>query len=390
MGILGATSEVVQTAPLVLAVGSALLLAAALGLLARRLGLPAIIGYLVAGLVVSPLVHDFAPGATQIAVLADIGVVLLLFEVGIEVDVRRIRSEHSAVLWAVPAQVLLGTVASALVFHALGLPTFGAVMLGLSISLSSSVVVVNISRSRRRTTNPATEEALLSWSVLQDVCGVAAAAVLLTIFGATDKSAFVAILQLIGFTAVAYITAQVVPRILRQVRWEHDLFLIFSVSSALALAALGAVAFDVPMALAAFVAGLVINQEQDTNEVRRVLLPFRDLFAVLFFVVIGTLIDFREFVPALPYIFLSVGLLLIFKTLPIWLLAKAARLKARPLQLAVGLSQLGEFSFVLTSVAVAAGALDEIHFTAILSAVVVTIMASTLIVRLLPTRASVS
>lgn len=385
-----AGTEIVHTAPLVLAVGLVLLLSATLGMVARRLGLPAIIGYLLTGLLVSPLVHDFVAGATQIAVLADIGVVLLLFEVGIEVDIRRIGRENGAVLWAVPLQVVLGTAAAAAVLMALGVPQFGALMLGLGISMSSSVVIVNITRSRRRTTNPATEDALLGWSVLQDICGVATAAVLLTIFEAGDRSAAVAIAQLFGFAVLAYLVARFMPRLLQQVRWENDLFLIFSVATALALSALGAVAFGVPMALAAFVAGLVVNQERDTAEVRRVLLPFRDLFAVLFFVVIGTLIELTNFVAALPFTIVLIGMLIGFKTVPIWLLARLAKLKARPGQLAVGMSQVGEFSFVLASVAVSAGALSQVQFTAALSTVVASIVGSTLLVRLLPRQRSLN
>lgn len=119
-----------------------------------------------------------------------------------------------------------------------------------------------------------------------------------------------------------------------------------------------------------------------TSAVRRRLLPFRDLFAVLFFVAIGTLIDPDAFVRGLPWLALIVGLVVAAKVLPAFVLARVVGLKAQPAQLAVGLGQVGEFSFVLGSAAAAAGAIGPEVYAAILGAVVVTIIGSSTIVRL--------
>ena len=146
-------ASVVDTAPLVLDVGAVLLVAATSGLVARKVGLPAIVGYLLTGLLVSPFTPGFVADSKQIAILADIGVVLLLFEVGIEIDLRRIRKEHGAILWASPLLVFLGTLVATPIFMALGLPLYGAALIALSVAMSSSVVIVNITRSRRRTTS---------------------------------------------------------------------------------------------------------------------------------------------------------------------------------------------------------------------------------------------
>ena len=142
-------ASIVETAPLVLDVGAVLLVAATGGLIARKVGLPAIVGYLLAGVLVSPFTPGFVADSNQIMILADIGVVLLLFEVGIEIDLRRIRNEQGSLLWASPFQVLLGTILGTFVFLALDIPLFGAALLALSIAMSSSVVIVNITRSRR-------------------------------------------------------------------------------------------------------------------------------------------------------------------------------------------------------------------------------------------------
>ena len=171
------------------------------------------------------------------------------------------------------------------------------------------------------------------------------------------------------------------PRILRRLRSEHDLFLIVSVASGLVLAAAGAVFFGVPAALAAFVAGLAISDRPETAEARRRLLPFRDVFAVLFFVAVGSLIDPGSLPTAAPWIALLVGLVVVAKVLVAWVLARVARLEARPLQLAIGLGQMGEFGYVLAGIGLTANVVSNDLFTAVLASIVVTIAGSAIIVR---------
>ncbi len=374
-------SAIVDTAPLVLDVGVVLVAAATMGYSARKLGLPSVLGYLLTGLLVSPFTPGFVADSNQLSLLADIGVVLLLFEVGIEIDLKRISKEQRSLLWGAPLQVLIGVAIGTPVFLYLDLPILGALLLSLSIAMSSSVVIVNITRSPRRKTDTFTEEAMLGWSVVQDVVGVALAAVILTVFGASEKPLVLAIGGLIGFGLMAYVASKLLPLILQKVRWEKDLFLIYSVSTGLVLAALGTVVFGIPMALAGFVAGLAINQSKDTEEVRKAILPFRDLFAVLFFVVIGSLIQPAELANSWRFALLILFLMIILKTLPTALFAKIGGLKVKPLQFATGISQIGEFSFVLGSIAFSEKALSVSQYTGVLVAVVISIVFSTLLVR---------
>jgi CPA2 family monovalent cation:H+ antiporter-2 len=221
---------------------------------------------------------------------------------------------------------------------------------------------------------------------MQDVTGVTLAAIIIAIFGKSDKSLPIALGGIIGFVVVAYIAAKLIPKILRLVRWEKDLFLIFSVAIGLSLAALGTVVFGIPMALAGFVAGLTINQSRDTDEVRKAILPFRDLFAVLFFVIIGSLIEPSQFSKAMPFALLIIGIVIFAKSIPVVLLAKIGKLKANSFQMGAGVGQVGEFSFVLGSIAYSQGAIDRGQFVGVLLSVVITIIASVLLVRLRPTR----
>ena len=377
-------ASIVETAPLVLNIGVVLGAAATMGLAARKVGLPSVIGFLATGLLVSPFTPGFVADNSQLALLADIGIVLLLFEVGIELDLRKLGREQRALLWGVPAQMGFGLVVGTPIFLLLGIPIFGALLLSLSIAMSSSVVIVNITRSPRRRTDTSTEEALLGWSLIQDLIGVAAAAVILTLFGTAEKSLFISIGGLFAFGAIAIVSSKILPRVSRAVRWDRDLFLIYSVSFGLVLAALGTVVFDIPMALAGFVAGLAINQSRDTEEVRKAILPFRDLFAVLFFVVVGTLIAPGAVIEAAPFAALIILLMVILKTLPTILLARWGKMKVKKSLLGIGVSQIGEFSFVLGSLAFSQEVITSSQYTGVLLAVVISITGSTILVRRAP------
>jgi CPA2 family monovalent cation:H+ antiporter-2 len=183
---------------------------------------------------------------------------------------------------------------------------------------------------------------------------------------------------------MAVAVARTLPIVLRRLKDEHDLFLIMSVASGLTVAGIGAVWFGVPLALAAFVGGLAITESHEADEARRRLLPFRDVFAVLFFVAIGTLLDPDRLAVAFPTVVLLLVLIVVAKVSVAWVLIRAVRLRVRPLQLAIGLGQIGEFSFVLASAGLATDAIDDILYGAIIAAVAVSIAVSSIAVRLVP------
>ncbi len=373
-----------STAPAILDIGLVLLGAVLAGAIARRLGLPAVVGYLVLGLAVSPFTPGYVANRHELQLLADLGVVLLLFEVGIEVDPLALHREQRRLLVAAPLQVLLSTVVSGGVFWLLGLAPAAAAVLGLCVALSSSVVIANITRSVRRTTDPRTEVGLLGWSVVQDLTGVAVAAALLATIGTNGRSVPAAVAGLVAFAAVAAAVAWLLPRVLRAVQTQPDLFLIVSVATGFALAGAGSVVFGVPLALAAFVGGLSIAESPQAAEARLRLLPFRDLLAVLFFVAIGTLVDPGALANGLGWLVLLLVLIVGSKVAVAYGLARVLKLDVRPSQLAVGLGQIGEFSFVLAAALVAAGLLAPEVFAAVLAAVAVSIAASSVFARVVP------
>jgi len=263
---------------------------------------------------------------------------------------------------------------------ALGQPVAEALILGLCVAMSSSVVVVNITRSVRRRTNHQTETALLGWSLLQDLSGVILAAVLLAVWQADSRAPLESLVALGVFALVAVVAARVFPRGLRRLREYPDLFLLLSIAGGLVGAGIGAVVFDVPLALAAFVAGLVITDSPMANEARRRLLPFRDVFAVLFFVAVGSLLEPEALAGGLGWVVVFTGLLVLVKGPVVYLLARWVELE-RPAQVAVGLGQLGEFSFVLVSVLFAAGAVSAELNAGLLAVITLSIGASAVLAR---------
>ena len=369
------------TALPILELGALFLAAAGFGYGARRLGLPAVIGYLVVGLVAFQLLPESAkPDRTQIQLLADVGVVLLLFEVGIELDVGRLRREHRSLLVAAPLQILTTTIVAGLVLVALGLALEVGLILGLCVAMSSSVVIVNITRSRARRTNKHTETALLGWSLLQDLTGVVVAALLLAVWGADARPPAEAILALGLFFVLAVVAAQLFPIVLARLRDFPDLFLLVSIAAGLLGAGIGSVIFDIPLALAAFVAGLVVAEGPISAEARRRLLPFRDVFAVLFFVAVGSLLEIDALFGGLEWVAVFLALMIVTKTAVIYAFARVGRLE-RPSQMAVGLSQMGEFSFVLVSMLVAADAVSPELHAGLLAVITLTIGASAVAAR---------
>ena len=367
----------------ILEVGAVLLAAAAAGWVARRIGVPAVVGYLLVGLLLSPFTPGYTADHDQLILFADLGVVLLLFEVGIEVDLGRLRKEQATLLWAAPLQTVVTFALATGAFLIAGLEASAAALIGLAVALSSSVVIVNITRSRRRTTDPTTDHILLGWGILQDVTGVSIAIVLLGLIG-SGRPPIESLAGLIAFGALAVAADRLLPMVLVRLRSEHDLFLVVSVAAGLALAGAGAVLAGIPIALAAFIAGLAISDSPDAAEARRRLLPFRDVFAVFFFVAIGTLIDPAAVARGLPWLALTLLLVVVAKSALAYGLVRFTGLAGSPLHVAVGLGQIGEFSFVLASFALARGSIGPDVFSAVLAAVAISIAASTILVRLVP------
>ena len=236
-------------------------------------------------------------------------------------------------------------------------------------------------RSITRRTNKVTELTLLGWSLLQDLTGVILGAFLLAVWNSEEQDPVQALVGLGLFVLLAVIAARIFPAVLGRLRHYPDLFLLVSIAAGLIGAGIGSVVFGIPLALAAFVAGLVIADSPMAGEARRRLLPFRDVFAVLFFVSVGSLLNPEALFGGLRWLITFAVLMVVAKTGVIYLFARIGALE-RPSQIATGLSQLGEFSFVLVSLLFVAGDVTPELYAGLLATITLTIGASAVAVRL--------
>ena len=358
-----------------------MLLAALSGGLARLVGLPSILGFVLAGLILSPFTLGLHIDHHQIELLADLGVVFLLFEAGIEINLGRL--VRSPLAGYVPLQVALttGLVAGAGLLLGLGLAE--SVLLGAALALSAGVVVRSIVNSRRRTTSHGTEIALVTWSQLQDVTGAALVLVALVLLGYEGQPSPLLVGRDLLYILLAALVAWLLPRLLRLIHSHHDIYLLVALGTAVILAGLGAAYLSVPLPLSAFLAGLAVGETEEGDEVRERLGPFRIVFAVMFFVALGSLIDPGGVVRSLPWVGFALGALLVAKVAVVMLLGRRARMRDVGLwQLSVGLGQMGEFSFVILLAAQAVRALSPVVVEGVLIVLVISVATTPVLARL--------
>jgi CPA2 family monovalent cation:H+ antiporter-2 len=377
---------------LVATLAGALSAALVFGYITHRLGLSPIAGYLVAGLLVGPYTPGFVADTSSAEQLAEVGVILLMFGVGLQFHVH----ELLAVKWiAIPgaiAQSAVATALGALAAHAFGWSWSAGVVFGIALAVASTVVLVRVLSDHNALHSPAGHIAV-GWLVVEDLFTVLVLVVLPAVAGGGDQPALwlVLLLTAVKVAGLALIIVlaggRAIPRLLDSVAATHsrELFTLTILALALGIAVVSAVAFGVSMALGAFLAGLVVGRSEYSLRAASDALPMRDAFAVLFFVSVGMLLD-----PA----FLSSSMWLLAATLAIVLVGKplaaivAVRLLGYPFQIAltvaIALAQIGEFSFILAALGRDLGVLPAGAMNAIVTASIVSIVLNPVLYRLGP------
>lgn len=338
---------------LLTSVAVALGLALGGGIAARLAGLSPIVGYLAAGVVISPFTPGYDADLEALRELAELGVIFLMFGVGLHFNVRDLLRVKNIAIPGAIIQVSLATALGYAIGSAFGLPWREALVLGLAMSIASTVVLI---RSLEERALMATVHArvVIGWLIAQDILTVLVLAVLPTldpghggslaggIAVALGKAAvFVAIMLLIG--------ARLVPRILSVIArtGSRELFILAFVAGALGIAT-GAAAFGLSVALGAFVAGVVVSETETSHQVAADVVPLRDAFAVLFFVSVGMLLDPGAVADHLGLYFAVVLAVLFGNAAIAFFTAAAFPYSGRTaLLVGAGLAQLGEFSFII-------------------------------------------
>ncbi len=333
---------------LALAVGAAFIG----GFIADRIGLPVLLGYIVAGVLIGPNTPGLVADVERVEVVANLGVAFLMFGLGVEFSLDELRKGQRSTLIAagiqIPATMLLGFLAG----QAIGWSGPASFVLGASFAFSSSIVALKLLLNRGEATS-AQGTASLSLCVVQDLVVLPVIAVIPAISGGSDNLAqdLVTSLLVAGLLIVGtfVLGTRLVPRILEAVAatGSRELFLasivLIAIGTALATHEVG-----LSLALGGFLAGLVVSESEFDDHVLSEMIPLRDLFAILFFVSLGMLLDPAYFVDNIGLILGLVALLVIGKFLITGTAFMVAGLDHRTAIISgLLLAQMAEFSFIL-------------------------------------------
>ena len=366
------------------------LAAVAGGLLARIAGQPLILGYVLGGIAIGPFTPGLSvSGSHTFDLFAEIGVILLMFSIGLEFSVKDLMRVKWVSLAGGPLGILMAIGLAVVTGRLIGWSMTQSIVIGAVISIASTMVLARmlVDHGELRTKHG---RVMIGIALVEDVA-VVAMTVLMPALGEFDSGRLLVIGQALGkalliLVPVGYLGAKVIPPIMTHVArtQNHELFLLVTLAISLGTAAVTQM-IGLSLALGAFLAGLIISASEYGHETLARLLSLRDAFVALFFVTIGILIDPRVILENLSLLATMVGLI-VGGMFVIW--TTIVRLFGYSWTTAflvgIGLTQIGEFSFVLVQVAKAAGHVGSEVYNATLAASVITILMNAALVRYVP------
>ena len=370
------------------------------GLVARRLRLPAIVGYILAGVVIGPFTPGLIADVGVATELAELGVILLMFGVGIHFSIRDLLAVRSIAIPGAIIQTIVGVLLGLWLGSALSWPVGGGLVLGLALSIASTVVLLRALEDR---TEQDTIQGHIAtgWLIVEDLLAVVVLVLLPTIaplLGGEGDAAtaganpVIEIALALGKAAVFAVVmivagARFVPWLMVVVAREgsRELFSLAILAIALGLAYVSSSVFGVSFALGAFLAGAVVGESDMSHQAAADALPFRDAFAVLFFVSVGMLLD-PSYLIANPLPVLAVlALIVVGKAVTKFVVVAVAGYAPRvALTVAVGLAQIGEFSFIVGTLGRSLGLLPEEGYQLIVAGALLSITINPVLFGLIP------
>ncbi len=348
-----------------IAVGFAL--AFVLGYCASRLGLPPLVGYLLSGILIGPQTPGFVADSHLAGQLAEIGVMLLMFGVGLHFSVSDLMAVRRIAIPGAIGQILIATAIGTGMAMTWGWSFGAGLILGLSLSVASTVVMLKALEERNAVAS-ANGRIAVGWLIVEDLAMVLAL-VLIPAFagalggdahGAPDRNIFVTVgvtlLEVAAFVAIALLVGpRVMPWLLRQAArtGSRELFTLATLAAALGIAFASAELFGVSFALGAFFAGVVLSESDLSHKAASNSLPLQDAFAVLFFVSVGMLFDPTVLIREPVRVLEVVGLILAGKSLvALGIVLALGYPVATGLVVSAALAQIGEFSFILAGLGI--------------------------------------
>lgn len=363
--------ESITNLPLLTTLAAGLAAAWVLGLLTQRIGLSPIVGYLLGGVVIGPYTPGFVGDEKIAHQLAEIGVILMMFGVGLHFKIKDLFAVRGIAIPGAIVQSLAATGVGTAIFLAFGWPWQSGMVLGMSMAVASTVVLLRVLLDRQMLSTPH-GHAAVGWLLVEDVFTVLALVMvpMITIGGVVEgmegeggrsiaAEIGLAVARLGLLVAIVLLAgSKVVPWLLARVARlrSRELFTLTVLVLSIAIAVGSAALFGVSVALGAFLAGMVVAQSPTSHQAAADALPLRDAFGVLFFVAVGMLFD-PGFVVREPWMLAAgVGIVMIIKPLAALVIVAVLGYPGRTaLTVALGLAQIGEFSFILGQVALSHG-----------------------------------
>ena len=380
--------------PLIALLAMGLVLAFVLGTLAHRLKLSPIVGYLVAGILVGPFTPGFVADPALAIELSEIGVILLMFGVGLHFSVEDLLEVKAIAIPGAIVQITVATVLGWGLAWFMGWPTLHGLVFGLALSVASTVVLLRAMEDRRLLETRRGKIAV-GWLIVEDLVMVAALVLLPALadaMGAGDGdragtgsilgslgwtflkvSAFVAVMMVVGRRAIPWVLEKVAGF------GSRELFTLSVLAIALGVAFGSAKLFGVSFALGAFFAGMLLNGDL-SHKAASDSLPLRDAFAVLFFVSVGMLFDPMILVEQPIPVVATFLIIVVGKSAAAYLIVRAFKHPSdTALTISASLAQIGEFSFILAALGVSLGILPEEGRDLVLAGSLLSIIANPMI-----------
>ena len=381
--------------PLISTIVIALALAWVFGALAHRLRLPPLVGYLIAGVLIGPATPGFVADQTLASELAEIGVILLMFGVGLHFSLEQLLSVRAIAVPGAIAQIACATLLGMALAHWLGWSIGAGLVFGLALSVASTVVLLR-ALQERRLVETGRGRIAVGWLIVEDMVMVLTL-VLLPAFagvlggkgaGTTDlagvaTAAALTIGKIAAFVAIMLIVGKrLIPSVLHYMAHtgSRELFRLAVFVIALGAAFAAAELFGVSFALGAFFAGMILSESPLSQRAAEETLPLRDAFAVIFFVSVGMLFKPAILIEDPLAVLATLAIILLGKSLAAFAIIRLFGYPASTaLLVSVSLAQIGEFSFILAGLGVDLGLLPERGRNLILAGAILSILLNPLL-----------
>lgn len=369
-------------------------LAFVFGAIANRLKLPVLVGYLVAGVVVGPFTPGYVADQELAPQLAEIGVILLMFGVGLHFSVKDLLAVRKIAIPGAVVQILAATAMGIGLAHLLGWTLGAGIVFGLALSVASTVVLLRALQERRLIETDRGRIAV-GWLIVEDLAMVLALVLLPALSGMMGGEApppgpggvagafAITIGKVAAFVALMLIVGRrVIPWILHRIAHtgSRELFRLAVLAIALGVAFGSAALFGVSFALGAFFAGMIMAESELSQQAANETLPLRDAFAVLFFVSIGMLFNWSVILREPLAVLATLAIIVIGKSVAAWMIVIAfKRPQSVALTISASLAQIGEFSFILAGLGVSLKLLPKEGQDLILAGAILSILLNPLL-----------